>query len=82
MQKGCLIGENEDIEAIPFLQEPGQHGSADASRAEKANLAASMDCNPIQNGVAKLMCDLYCSEEAVKEGYSVIVRNIQNRAQC
>ena len=53
-----MISEDRDIEAVPILVQPDTDGFADARNLEKVNFAGWADGNPIQNGVAKLMCDL------------------------
>merc|ERR1719203_266267 len=76
-KSSAMLGDNNDIPAIPYLASPDTFGFADAENTDKLNEAGWLDCNPIQNGLSKMMCDLYCTEQAVKEGDRTIIQNIQ-----
>lgn len=52
---------------------------ADRTFKFAANDAA--DCNPLQEGLARIYCDLYCIEDAVKKGDKSILDTIGNLYQ-
>ena len=45
------------------------------------NLANWLDDSPIQTGLSKIMCDLYCTESAVKESGNAILESTQSTAE-
>merc|ERR1719201_402098 len=59
------------------MEEPDSFGFAKARNLEKMNKAGYGDRDPVQQGMSKMMCDLYCTEQAVKEGDATILTNIQ-----
>jgi len=57
---------------------PDYLGFATAKNSENFATSGWKDCSPIQYGLSKMMCDLYCIEGAVKEGDTVILQSIQD----
>ena len=69
-----------EIDAIPLPRKPDDIGKNRAEDMRDYNLAGWIDDNPIQNGIARILCDLYCTEDAVKAGNNAINQNVVNSA--
>lgn len=65
------------IKSIPNINKPDDTGKNAAKDFENFNLAGWLDANPIQTGISRILCDLYCTEDAVKQGNNVINANIR-----
>jgi len=75
----AMIGpEGDEVRAIPELLPPDLLGFNSATNAETVAYANWIDCDPVQNGLSKMMCDLYCTENAVKEGNQATINNIRD----
>ena len=75
-QKLSIPGGGE-VDAIPTPRKPDDTGTNQAKDMEDFNLAGWLDDNPIQTGISRILCDLYCTEDAVKQGNNVINTNIR-----
>ncbi|CAE7429615.1 unnamed protein product [Symbiodinium necroappetens] len=42
------------------------------------NKANANDCDPLQHGLARIFCDLYCIRDFVKKGDAAILQNLQS----
>eukprot|EP00438_Fugacium_kawagutii_P013110 Skav213411 [mRNA] locus=scaffold797:759290:764843:- [translate_table: standard] len=65
-----------EIEAIPPPEKPDDVGKGTWLNMKNYNLAGWLDDDPIQVGLSRIMCDLYCTEDAVKAGNNAININV------
>lgn len=75
-QKTLDIPGGGKIAAIPAPKKPDDIGKATYENERDYNLAGWIDDNPIQQGLSRIMCDLYCTEDAVKAGNNAINTNV------
>lgn len=69
--------DGKKIKAIPKIAPPDPLGRGTAKNLKNFNLAGWVDDNPIQLGLSRVMCDLYCTEEAVKVSTERILENLR-----
>ena len=69
--------DGKKIKAIPKVEAPDPLGRGSAKNLRNFNLAGWLDDNPIQLGLSRVMCDLYCTEEAVKVSTESILENLR-----
>lgn len=80
-KKRLEIPGGGEIDAIPLPKKPDDIGKATYENERDYNLAGWIDDNPIQNGLSRIMCDLYCTEDAVKAGNNAINTNVVRSTQ-
>ncbi|CAJ1367952.1 unnamed protein product, partial [Effrenium voratum] len=64
---------------LPQLSSPG--GDSQADNAKKLANAGYADCMPLQFGLSKVMCDVFCVQNSVRAGTSAVLESLAESHQ-
>eukprot|EP00439_Symbiodinium_sp_Y106_P045371 s4758_g5.t1 len=62
---------------IPKLQAPSTFSTMGPNLREMRN-TAWQDCMPLQFGLSKVMCDLFCVQDSVRQGTSAVLESLKS----
>eukprot|EP00928_Gymnodinium_smaydae_P021336 TRINITY_DN1830_c0_g1_i3.p1 TRINITY_DN1830_c0_g1~~TRINITY_DN1830_c0_g1_i3.p1 ORF type:complete len:2089 (+),score=368.20 TRINITY_DN1830_c0_g1_i3:493-6267(+) len=68
-----------EMDAVPKLVDPGVWFTNDADNMESLNAADYQDCDGLQFGMSKILCDVFCIGDSVKQGDEAIKSNLQKQ---
>eukprot|EP00435_Cladocopium_sp_Y103_P045306 s28_g13.t1 len=72
---------SDELPKVLAVPDPKPAPDWGGGNVEQYNLANYLDDSPIQTGLSKVMCDLYCTESAVKESGDAILKSIKSTAE-